>query len=130
MEIIETRKAAMPGGHYSQAVVSGGLIFVSGILPIEPDCKPDASLCFMDQANCVLRNAEAILHEAGVDFSKVVKTTVYITDIGNWPAFDQAYAGAFGAHKPARAIVPVLDLHHDFKIEIELIASAQQKSER
>lgn len=124
MKKINTRAAALPGGHYSQAIVSGGFIFVSGILPNELDCKPNSSSCFIDQANCVLLNAEAILREAGVSLSEVVKATVYITNLENWQAFDQAYAGSFGAHKPARAVVQVPNLHHDFKIEMELIATA------
>ncbi len=130
MKLIETNKATAPGGHYSQAIISGGFIFVSGILPIEPGCNPDATRSFSDQADCILRNAAAILQEAGADFSKVVKATVYITDIDNWNQFDQAYAKAFGAHKPARAVVPVPNLHHGLSVELELLAEAAQQDER
>ncbi|MFD1158709.1 RidA family protein [Roseovarius aestuarii] len=123
MKKIETREAALPLGHYSQAIVSGDLVFVSGVLPIEPGAELDSSRSFKEQAECVLRNAAAILKEAGANLSNVVKATVYVTNIENWKDFDQAYAAAFGEHKPARAVAPVPNLHHGFDVEMELIAS-------
>jgi reactive intermediate/imine deaminase len=123
MQKVETRDAALPMGHYSQAVVTGDLVFVSGILPIEPETTPEPSKSFQDQVDCVLRNAEAILLAAGTSMSNVVKVTVYVTDIENWKEFDQLYAAAFGTHKPARAVAPVPNLHHGFDVEMELIAT-------
>ena len=123
MQLIETTKAAIPLGHYSQAVICSDLIFVSGILPIEPGEKPDSSRSFEEQVDCVLRNASEILQEAKSNLSKVVKVTVYVTDVDNWSEFDRIYAGRFGAHKPARAVAPVSSLHHGFNVEIDLIAA-------
>ncbi|SLN16147.1 Enamine/imine deaminase [Falsiruegeria litorea R37] len=123
MQKIQTSEAAQPLGHYSQAVVSGDLVFVSGILPVELDGTLNAERGFSEQAEIVLRNAEAILRAAGSDFSKAVKATIYVTDIANWKAFDEAYSTALGEHKPARAVAPVPSLHHGFQVEMDLIAS-------
>ena len=110
IELIETPAAAAPGGHYSQAAVAGDLVFVSGLLPFEL------------QAECVLRSAAAILEAAGSDLAHVVKATVYIADIAQWGAFNRIFAAHFGAHRPARAVVPVPCLHHGFAVEMELVA--------
>ena len=123
MQQIKTTKAAIPLGHYAQAVVSGNLVFVSGILPIKPYCKPDSPINFEDQVNRVLHNAIEILHEADCKLSNVVKVTVYITDVEKWSDFDRIYANTFGSHKPARAVAPVTCLHHGYDVEIDLIAS-------
>lgn len=123
MQKIQTSEAAQPLGHYSQAVVSGNLVFVSGILPVEPDGTLNAERGFSEQAEIVLRNAEAILRAAGSDLSKAVKATIYVTDVAKWKAFDEAYSTAFGPHKPARAVAPVPNLHHGFQVEMDLIAS-------
>jgi 2-iminobutanoate/2-iminopropanoate deaminase len=117
-----TANAAPPGGHYSQAMIFNDLVFVSGILPIEPDGLTEPERDFASQAGCVLRNAAAILAAAKSSFADVVKTTVYITDISHWGEFNAIYAEHFGAHKPARAVVPVPTLHHGFLLEVEFIA--------
>lgn len=122
IELIETPAAAAPGGHYSQAAVAGDLVFVSGLLPVEPGAAPDATRPFEEQAECVLRSAAAILDAAGSDLAHVVKATVYIADIAQWGAFNRIFAAHFGAHRPARAVVPVPCLHHGFAVEMELVA--------
>lgn len=117
-----TSNAAAPGGHYSQAMIAGDLVFVSGILPVEPGGPIEPNRDFGTQADCVLRNASAILAEAGSSMADIVKTTVYITDIANWGEFDAIYAAYLGSHKPARAVVPVPVLHHGFLLEVEFVA--------
>lgn len=123
MQIIHTSQAAPPAGHYAQAVVTGDLVFLSGILPIEADGSIDASEPFHVQAERVLHHAAAILKEAGTDLANVVKVAVYVTDIGDWTAFNEIYTAVFGTHTPARTVVPVPTLHHGFGVEIDLIAS-------
>lgn len=122
MRIIETSAAPAPGGHYSQAIVHGGLVYVSGILPIGPNGRIDAGQTFPDQVRRVLRNARAILAAAGSGPDRLLKTTAYITDVEDWGMFDRHYAAWTGAHRPARSVVPVPMLHHGFRIEIDLIA--------
>ncbi len=127
MDLIHTPDAAAPGGHYSQAVKCGDIVYVSGILPIDVDGQTTID-SFEEQARCVFRNAEAILQAAGADFTFVTKSTVYITDIGNWEEFNGIYAEAFGEHKPARVVVPVPVLHHGCGVELELVAFNDNKA--
>lgn len=124
MKMIETPDAPRPGGHYSQAVSHGGLVYVSGILPIGPDGVVDAGRPFAAQVACVLANGRAILAAADSGLDKVLKTTVYLADVGLWPEFNRLYGEAMGAHRPARSVVPVPALHHGFLIEIEFVAVA------
>jgi 2-iminobutanoate/2-iminopropanoate deaminase len=114
---------AAPGGHYSHAVVAGGLVFVSGQLPITPEGKKLNEATFEVQARQVLANVAAALTAAGSDIAQLVQVRVYVTDIGHWPAFNQLYAAWAGDSRPARAVVPVPLLHHGFLIEIEAVAA-------
>ena len=111
-----------PGGHYSHAVRANGFVFVSGQLPIASDGSKDPALPFAQQARLVLANVEAALRAAGAQLSDLAKVTVYVTDVAHWPEFDAIYRERLGAHRPARAVVPVGPLHHGFAIEIEAIA--------
>lgn len=122
IEAIHTAAAASPLGHYSQAVRSGGFIFLSGLLPVGKQGSVDATLSFEQQARRVLRYARAILNVSGSGFGDVAKVNVYIPDIRNWAAFDAIYAEHVRPHRPARAVIPVTELHHGFGIEIDLIA--------
>ena len=123
MKIIFTEKAPNPGGHYSQAVVHNGLIYISGQLPFDPDTGEKVVESIEAQTECVLRNLTAILEAAGSRIEQVLKTTVYVSDITLWGRVNQVYASFFGHHKPARAVVPTKDLHHGFLIELEAIAA-------
>ena len=115
-----TEKAPKPLGHYSQAVRGGGLIHVSGQLPIPESGVPDnQSASFDAQARLVLQNFLAILDAAGAGRSDVLKVTAYIVGSENWPLFNQAFAEAFGDHRPSRSVVPVPELHHGYLIEID-----------
>jgi 2-iminobutanoate/2-iminopropanoate deaminase len=122
MEIVFTPNAPAPAGHYSQAVVHGGLVYVAGQLPIDPAMADRAPGTIEEQTECALANVKAILEAAGSGLSHVLQTTVYISDISLWSRVNAAYAKVLGKHRPARAVVPVKDLHHGCQIEIQAIA--------
>jgi reactive intermediate/imine deaminase len=113
---------AAPGGHYSHAVAAGGLVFVSGQLPIAPDGTKLADAAFEVQARQVLDNVARALAAAGSSIDKLVQVRVYVTDIASWPEFNAIYAQWAGNARPARAVVPVPQLHYGFKIEVEAVA--------
>jgi len=124
---IHSTHAAPPGGHYSQAVAHGGVLYVSGQLPVRANGEHSAGQPFAVQASIALDNLVAILGEAGLGPRDLLKVTVYVVGIEHWPAFDQIYARYLGEHKPARAVVPVPVLHHGYLIEIEAIARTAQE---
>ena len=117
-----TTGSAPPGGHYSHAVSAGGFVFVSGQLPVRADGSKDASLSFADQSRQVLANVKAALEAAGARLEDVVKVTVYVSSIEGWADFNAVYAEVFGAHRPARAVVPVGPLHYGFAVEVDAVA--------
>jgi len=124
MEIktVLTADAPAPGGHYSQAVVYNGLVFVAGQLAIKANGERvlDSIEAQTEQA---MANVAAILRAAGSDLSRLLKVTIYISDIDLWGAVNQVYTRLMGEHRPARAVVPVKELHYGFQIEIEAIAA-------
>ncbi|HEX4334055.1 MAG TPA: RidA family protein [Usitatibacter sp.] len=125
MEHISTAAAPQARGHYSQAVVHEGIVYVAGQLPIVPG-RPDERLQgFEDQARRVLDNVAAILEEAGSGTDLILKATVYIADISHWPAFNAIYADRLGAHRPARTVVPVAQLHYGYLIEMDAVAAVR-----
>ncbi|MET0859218.1 MAG: RidA family protein, partial [Telluria sp.] len=119
MKRIQSTELPVPGGHYSQAVEANGLVFVSGILPSA--VAVDALADFDKQCASVFDQAEKVLRAAGCGFADVVQCTAYLVGVDNWGAFDALYAGVFGAHKPARAVVPVPALHFGYLIELQLV---------
>lgn len=125
MEImtITTPNAPQPAGHYSQAVVYNNLIFVAGQLALDPRTGEKKLGSIEEQTEQALRNVEAILKAANSDLSRVLKMTVYISDIDLWGAVNSVYARVMGTHRPARAVIPTRELHHGFLIEIEAIAA-------
>ncbi len=116
--------AAPPGGHYSHTVTAGGFVFISGQLPVRPCGTHAPEANFTAQANQALANLFAALVAAGTSHQAIVKVTVYVTDIADWPVFNTLYAQAMGDHRPARSVVPVPVLHHGYRIEIDAIALA------
>jgi reactive intermediate/imine deaminase len=120
MELIQSPELAAPAGHYSQAVAAGGLVFLSGILPARDAVAASAS--FEAQCDSVFAQCEQVLRAAGCGFDDVVQCTAYLAGVEHWPAFNGIYARVFGAHKPARAVVPVPALHYGFLVEIQLVA--------
>lgn len=126
MEKIYLDDAPSPKGHYSPAVVHNGLIFVSGQLPMNHRTGEVETGVIEKQTEIALRNVEAILLEANSDLTRVLQMTIYISDIEDWGAVNEVYKQIFGEHKPARAIVPVKDLHFGTKIEIQAIATVKE----
>jgi 2-iminobutanoate/2-iminopropanoate deaminase len=125
MEIkpILTPDAPAPGGHYSQAIVHNGLIYISGQLPINPRTGEKVLGPIEEQTRQVLENISAILKAAGSDMGHVLKMTVYVSDINLWSAVNEVYMSVMGEARPARAVVPTGELHYGFLIEIEAIAA-------
>lgn len=124
MKFIETALAPTPAGHYSQAVVHHGLVFISGQLPIDPSTgKPDTDGDIELQGQLTLTNVAAILEAAGSRRDLVLKVSVYISDITHWGRFNAVYAEFFGEHRPARVVIPTRELHHGALVEIDAIAA-------
>lgn len=128
MSTVFTDKAPAPAGHYTQARISGNLVFVSGQLPVEPATGTKQLGSIEEQTRQVLENVAAVLREAGSDLDRVIKTTVYVSDIDLWDRVNEVYADFFGDHRPARAVVPTKDLHYGFQVEIEAIAALHNTS--
>lgn len=123
MECIATPRAPAARGHYSQAVVHAGMVYVAGQLPIVPGDPERRLEGFEAQARQVIENVIAILEAAGSGAGEVLKATVYIADVAHWPAFNAIYAERFGAHRPARTVVPVAALHYGYLVEMDAIAA-------
>lgn len=122
MQFIHTSNAPEPAGHYSQAVLQNGLIFVSGQLAIDSQTRQPLHLDAGDQLTKALQNMEQILLAAGSRREKVLKCTVFVADVALWPEANAAYAAFFGEHRPARSIVPTGNLHHGLLVEVEAVA--------
>jgi 2-iminobutanoate/2-iminopropanoate deaminase len=120
---VQTQNAPQPAGHYSQAVVYNGIVYVAGQLPIDPRTGEKRVGSIEEQTEQALANLFEILKAAGSDVDRVLKTTVYISDIELWGRVNAAYARMFGEHRPARAVVPTRDLHFGFQVEIEAMAA-------
>jgi 2-iminobutanoate/2-iminopropanoate deaminase len=125
MEItpVHAQDAPAPGGHYSQAVVYNGLVFVAGQLSIDPQTGEKRLGSIEEQTEQALKNVGAILRAANSDLSRVLKMTVYVSDIGLWGRVNEVYARVLGEHRPARAVVPTGELHYGFLVEIDAIAA-------
>lgn len=119
---VNTYEAPLPAGHYSQAIVAGDMIFVSGQLPVVPLTGDKVTGTISEQAYQALRNVKSIVKAAGGDLTTIVRTTIYTTDEKNWEEVNRVYADFFGPTQPARTIITVAALHHGFKIEIEAVA--------
>lgn len=121
MDFIATPSAPAPAGHYSQAVRHGGLAYVSGMLPVTPEGERVTG-SMAEQALQVLRNVEAVLLAAGSSREQVLKVVVYVSDIAHWDEVNRVFGEFFGAHRPARAVVPTRELHFGFQVEMEATA--------
>ena len=123
IETIVTGAAPAPAGHYAQATAHGGLLFVAGQLPVRPDGTHQADAPFEDQARQALANLLAIVRAGGSAPERILKVNVYIVGVEHWPAFNRVYAELFGEARPARAVVPVPELHHGYLVEVDAIAA-------
>lgn len=119
---IDVPGSTAPGGHYSHAVAGAGLVFVSGQLPVDPKDGKLVGHSFARQAECALENVMRALHAAGSSADRLMKVNVYITNIELWPEFDAIYRAKLGDCRPARAVIPVSELHFGFLIEIDAVA--------
>ena len=122
MQKIHTDAAPIPAGHYSQAIVHNGVVYVSGQLPIDVYARERHVGSIEEQTEQTLKNVSEILKAAGSDLSKVLKVTVYISDIQLWSRVNKVYSDFWGEHRPARVVVPTRELHYGYQIEIDAIA--------
>ena len=123
MKVLNTDKAPAAIGPYSQAIRTGNLVFVSGQLPIDPATGAFPEGGVAEQARQSLLNAQAILRAAGLELADVVKTTVFLADMGDFAAMNAVYATFFAEPFPARSAVAVKTLPKGALVEIECIAT-------
>jgi len=123
MKVVATESAPKAIGPYSQAIVMNGMVFVSGQIPINPANGNLVEGPIADQTRQVMSNLSAILEAAGTALDKVVKTTVYLKDMGDFQEMNEVYGSHFPDHKPARATVQVAKLPRDVGVEIDCIAA-------
>ena len=121
MKQIHTDHAPAAIGPYSQGFISGGFFFTSGQVALDPATGATVGTDVVAQTEQVMKNLSALLEAAGTDFTKVVKTTCFLADMGDFAAFNEIYAGYFTS-KPARSCVAVKDLPKGALCEIEAIA--------
>ncbi len=126
MKKIKVPNFPEPKGHYSPAVEFNGLIFVSGQLPWNHATGEIETGEIEKQTELALRNIENILQAAGSDLNHVLQMTIYVSEMELWDKVNAVYKRILGKHKPARAIVPVKELHFGTKIEIQAIATVKE----
>lgn len=121
---VVTTDAPAPAGHYSQATACNGLLFVAGQLAVLPDGTHQPDAPFEAQARQAIANLLAIVRAGGSSPEHVLKVNVYIVGVEHWPAFNRVYAEMFGDARPARAVIPVPELHHGYLVEVDAIAAS------
>ena len=126
---VQTKDAPAAIGPYSQGIIANGLVFTAGQIPLDPDTMELVGASDVAaQTERVLRNLEGILRAAGASLATVVKTTVFLSDMGDFAAMNEVYGRHFGEHRPARSTVQAARLPRDVKVEIEAIAVVAQSS--
>jgi 2-iminobutanoate/2-iminopropanoate deaminase len=125
-EVVRTERAPAPfqGAPYSQAIKANGLVFVSGQLALKPDHAEIVGDSIQEQTEQVFDNLQAILEEAGSGLDRIVKSTVFLVDLGDFGGMNEVYARRVGQPPPARATVEISNLPSGAKVEIEAIALA------
>jgi 2-iminobutanoate/2-iminopropanoate deaminase len=121
---IQPENQPQPKGHYSPGIEHHGIVYVSGQLPLDLETREPFAGDIGTQTELALRNVEAVLHAAGSRLDRVLQMTIYVSDIELWGKVNEVYARVMGDHRPARAIVPVKELHFGTQIEIQAIALA------
>lgn len=121
-KIIKTNRAPAAIGPYEQAIGVGGFLFTSGQIALDPATGKFLEGSIEEETECVIQNLEGILTEAGLALKDVVKTTVYLTDLGHFGRVNQVYEKFFGESKPARACVQVAALPKGAQVEIDAVA--------
>lgn len=122
MKFHHTDRAPAAIGPYSQAVSVGGWLYTSGQVGLDPKTGELVSGDFEDQARQVMNNLREVLASAGLTFGDVVKSTIYVTNLGNFSKLNQLYGEAMGEHRPARSTVQVAALPKGALVEIDLVA--------
>jgi 2-iminobutanoate/2-iminopropanoate deaminase len=122
-KIINTPNAPAPIGPYNQAVLTGDMLFISGQVALVPGTGELANADLTEETNQVMKNLKAILTEAGMDFSHVVKTTIFLSDMSLFGAVNEIYGSYFTSDYPARETVAVKGLPKNVNVEISMIAS-------
>lgn len=120
--IITTTQAPAPIGPYNQAIQTGNLLFISGQVCLDPVTGTLQNKDIQDETHQVMHNLKAILQEAGIDFSHVVKTTIFLTDMNQFGAVNEVYGKYFEGNFPARETVQVSGLPRSVNVEISMIA--------
>ena len=126
MKFIHTPEAPAAIGPYSQAVVAGEWVFASGQIAIDPATGEVIDGGIAEQTDRVMKNLAAVLRETGLSLNQVVKTTVYLADMGTFEEMNEVYAKHFGGHRPARATVQAGALPKSVGVEIDVIAHIPQ----
>ncbi len=122
MQRIKTQQAPAAIGPYSQGIIIDNFVFVSGQLPVDPATGNFVEGDIKEMTRQCIRNIEAILKEAQTSLDKVVKTTIFVADLGHFAAINEAYAEFFGSSAPARSTIQAAALPKSAQIEIEAIA--------
>lgn len=122
IQFVSTPQAPAAVGPYSQGIVAGNLVFVSGQLPLNPETGQTIRGSIEERTDQVLKNLRAVLRAAGSNLSHVVKTTIFLIDMGDFTAVNEVYVRYFGSHLPARSVVQVASLPKGADIELEAIA--------
>ncbi|HKI94343.1 MAG TPA: RidA family protein [Gemmatimonadales bacterium] len=122
MDAISTPNAPAAIGPYSQAIAAGGVVYTAGQIPLDPTTGEMVTGDVAAQTERVFQNLAAVLAAAGTGLDRVVKATVYLADMADFPAMNEVYAKHFGDHRPARSTVAVKTLPKNARVEIDLIA--------
>ena len=123
INLIATPHAPKAIGPYSQATVANGFIFTAGQIALDPATTEVVAGGVKEQTEQVMQNLAAVLKAAGSDLTKVVKTTVFLVDMGDFAAMNEVYAKQFGDHRPARSTVAVAGLPRGVRVEIDVMAT-------
>ena len=121
-QVVSTADAPAAIGPYSQAIVAGGLLFTAGQIPLDPSTMKLVEGDVTAQAQRVMKNLEAVLTAAGTTFARIVKTTCFLADLNDFPAFNAVYGQYFGDDAPARSTVQVAKLPMGSLVEVECVA--------
>jgi 2-iminobutanoate/2-iminopropanoate deaminase len=123
-QIVTSKEAPHAIGPYSQAIIAGGFVFTSGQIPLDPGTGEFVSGGISEQTEQVLRNISKVLEGAGTTLKRVVKTTVFLADMGDFAAMNEVYGRFFDTEPPARSTVQAARLPRDARVEIDVVALA------
>jgi 2-iminobutanoate/2-iminopropanoate deaminase len=125
VQLVSTDQAPAAIGPYSQATIAGGFLFTAGQIPLDPKTMEIVAGDVVPQTQQVLANLQQVLAKAGCSWMDVVKTTVFLQDMADFPRFNEVYAAVLGDARPARSTVQVAALPRGVSVEVELIARLQ-----